>query len=1312
MMRPRALAACAAAVLSLTICADTLEERFDAPPDSTKPYMYWYWLNNNVSAKGITADLEAMRRAGIGEAFIGHVISDGIPEGTVPILSPSWWQLVEFAVREGDRIGVRVGMFNCPGWSQSGGPWMTPEQSMRYLVSAETRVAGGTAFDGEPARHAKAIQEVAVIAYPVPAQDSALARPAHVVCEPEIDGLAAHLTCAGVAPPVKLPTKPFTLDLFFDAPVPLQTLTLDFGDSPVRLSGTLATVEDGIVTPLRDIAVYRTNLSTAMGPLVTAPFDFSVTPVTVRHLRLTVSRLEGAPVLHGLRCSGAARIDFATEKQLGRMYPEPVPPVDAFLWPRQPEPAPGTAVEVAHIVDLSARVAKDGTLAWQAPAGRDWIIARIGMASTGVMCGPTPPQARGLECDKMSREAVAAHFDGMIGEFMRRIPEDARRGFQHITLDSYEVGPQNWTDGMRDIFRHAYGYDPTPWLACLSGRIVASREQTDRFLWDWRRLVADLVARNYVGGLKAAANRHGLRTWLENYGHWGFPGESLQYGGASDDIGGEYWLWSSLGDIECRLATSCAHTYGKRVVSAEAFTSGKNFVQTPANMKTRGDWCMTQGINHFVLHVYTHQPYEAQPGLVPWFGADFNRNSTWFAEYGKGWTDYLRRCCALLQTGTHAADVAYFFGEDTPRMNGSQSPALPAGYDYDYINAEVLLTRAVCKKGRLTLPGGQSYRVLVLPPSETMTPRLLARIETFVRQGLLLVGAPPQRSPSLAGYPACDSEVKAAAARLWGDAPCAPQLRSVRNGRVFYGHTLEQVFATLDLRPDVAYAPRELLWTHRTTQDMDLYFVSNQTEKPLECAPEFRVTGRIPEIWNAQTGVRCASALFEAGPHATRVPLRLEPAGSRFIVFRQPLGKRPSVHVMLRDGETVASCDAVTHASSAASDSGSFVMAASVKPAKTILLPPQAARGVQNREQNFIVFPAHGNTWGDGHSGAGFSVGRNGIAAFEHWHQNIAPVLVWAAPALIDRTVHVALVYVKGQPSLYVDGHLVQRGVASGQIPHPSSNEAAEFAGTCEGLTLNAGTMTDAEIAAAAQRARDATASVRSSLAWPPVTYNAQSGALTLNVQASGSYLAHLSDGTTRNWTVGREPSRLNLERGTWAVTFRHPDRAAQTCRWAALMDWREADDPLVRYFSGTAVYETRFSWQGASPDAHVMLDLGEVRQIAAVALNGQDLGVLWKKPFCLDITAALRAGDNTLTVCVANTWFNRFIGDEQLPDDTGANEKGILETWPEWVLRGTRRPESGRVTLVNRKQVKKETPLHASGLLGPVTLFESLTIQ
>jgi len=1294
------------ACCSLALHADTLDDAFRTPPASTAPYLYWYWLNNNVSAKGITADLEAMKAAGIGEAFIGHVISDGIPEGTVPILSPEWWQLVEFAVREGDRIGVRVGMFNGPGWSQSGGPWMKPEQSMRYLVSAETRVAGGTAFRGVPAKHEKAIQDVAVIAYPVPAKDGAAVRPTRTTLSAPVAGLDALLASGSGA--VALPTAPLTLDFFFDKPVLLQTLTLDFGDSPVRLAGLLETVRGDAAAKLRNIALFRTNLGTAMGPLVAAPFDFTFAPVETDHLRLTLTQLSGKPVARDIVFSAAARVDFSAEKQLGRMYPEPVPPPDAFVWPLQPEPASGSAVDASRVVVLTDRLDKDGALAWQAPAGGDWIISRIGMASTGVKCGPTPPQAQGLECDKMSRAAVDAHFDGMIGEFLRRMPQDWRKGFRHITLDSYEVGPQNWTDDMTETFRKTYGYDPLPWLACLGGRVVGTRDQTDRFLWDWRRLVADLIARNYVGGLKAAANRHGLKTWLENYGHWGFPGESLQYGGASDDIGGEYWLWSSLGDVECRLATSCAHVYGKRVVSAESFTSGKNFVQTPANMKTRGDWCMAQGVNHFVLHVYAHQPYDTAPGIVPWFGTDFNRNSTWFKSYGKGWTDYLRRCCGLLQQGTHAADVAYFFGEDTPRMNGRLEPALPSGLDFDYINAEVLLTRAACKRGRLTLPDGQSYRVLVLPPCDTMTPRLLAKIESFVRDGLVLVGNPPLRSPSLADYPDCDAEVLACAKRLWGDLNEPVVDRAVRKGRVFRGHTLEEVFSELDVLPDVADAPKELLWIHRTAPNFDLYFVSNQTEQPLDAAPAFRATGRRPELWDAVTGSTREPALFAPLTRATRVPLHLEPAGSLFVVFRKPTDPaRTPVQTFSRNGETLASCDAVTSATPAISKAGSFAIAALVKPGRDIPLPRQAPRGVAHQGQNFVVFPTHGNTWGEGHSGAGLSVGRNGVAAFEHWHQNIAPVLVWKSPAPLDRPTHVALVYNEGKPALYVDGKKVCDGMASGQTVHPSAG-GNDFTGACDALVSRAGTFDDADVAALA---RQASVSVRVGPC-PSVFFSSPDGVLTLAACEPGRYTLGLADGTLRTWMFADPPARLALDAGPWRVTFRPAGGEPFTVDFGQLQDWKDHADPRVKTFSGTAAYTATFARPALRPGSRAWLDLGDVRNIARVSLNGRNLGVVWKQPFRIDVTDALRVGDNALEICVANDWFNALIGDERFPDDTDADAKGAIAAWPEWVLKGLPRPEPRRQTLTSRKQATKDTPLHASGLLGPVAVFEERRLQ
>lgn len=1119
----------------LPVYADELDKVFKNPPVRTEPYMYWYWLNNNVTAKGITADIEAMKKAGIGEVYIGHIVSEGIPEGNVAILSPEWWELVSFAIKEGDRIGVRISLFNGPGWSQSGGPWMKPEESMRYLVSMDTRVSGGSVVDEVLAKHAKAIQDVGVIAYPVPHLEGVAVRPSRVTSTSAVGGLS-ELLCGSQKGKngCSIPVKPFSVDLFFDKPTSLQTLVMDWGSSKVKFSGQLDVVTNGQAKKLRDLKVFRTNLMQAMGPLVSAPFTFSFEPTEVTQLRISFTEISGSPVLEDLVFSSAAEVDFGVEKQLGRMYPEPVPPPDGFLWPRMPEVLEGTAVDVKRIVTLTTKTDKDGRLKWQAPEGNDWIISRIGMASTEVKCSPTPPQATGLECDKMSRVAVEKHFDAMMGEFLRRIPKNQRKGFQHITLDSYEVGPQNWTDDMAKIFRKTYGYDPLPWLACLNGLVVGSRDQTDRFLWDWRRLVADLIAVNYVGGLKAVANRHGLVPWLENYGHWGFPGESLQYGGQSDDISGEYWLWGTLGNIECRLATSCGNTYGKDRVSAEAFTSGKNFAQTPANMKTRGDWCFTEGVNHFVLHLYSHQPYDIAPGLVPWFGADFNRFSTWFKDYGKGWTDYLRRSCALLQQGSRRADVAYFFGEDAPKMNGLLEPARPRGYDFDFINKEILM-RSTCKKGYLTLPHGARYRVLVLPPCETMTPDLAEQLESLVKKGLVLVGNPFSRSPSLSDYPACDEAVQKAAHAIWGDDLTVKVLdRKVRKGRVFRGHTLEQVFAKLNEIPDFACDQEQVLYTHREGEDFDIYFVSNQQEKPISIAPEFRVTGRQPELWDASTGSKIESAHFELLERSTRVPLKLPAAGSMFVVFRKPLASR--AHIV----------------------------------------------SVQGLDENAMPF--------------------------------------------FDKD-----------------------------------------------------------------------------------------GTLSFVTGTAGTYQAKRSDGNLQVWTAQIDRKPLVLDHATWQVHFKPSyDGKPFDLTFNALADWSKHANENVHYFSGTAVYSTRFAWKDITKNARVKLNLGKVCVIAAVKVNGVDCGVLWKEPFMADITAALREGDNLLEVSVANTWHNRLIGDEQYPDDTGALPSGLLKGWPEWMVKHQPRPEQHRTTLVTNKQkeAKKGSPLQSSGLIGPVTVVEEHVLR
>ena len=471
----------------------------------------------------------------------------------------------------------------------------------------------------------------------------------------------------------------------------------------------------------------------------------------------------------------------------------------------------------------------------------------------------------------MNREALQAHFDAYVGHLLKRIPAAERTAWKHVVADSYEMGPQNWTNGFAAAFRARYGYDPLPWLPALTGRVVNSPEASDRFLWDLRRLVADRIATDYVGALRDCCNEHGLRMWLENYGHWGFPGEFLQYGGACDEISGEFWVSGSLGSIELRAAASAAHIYDKPVVWAEAFTGGPAFVNTPRDFKARGDWAFCEGVNQFVLHVLIHQPWEdRKPGInAPW-GTEFNRHNTWF-DYASPWVDYLRRCSVLLQAGAPVADIAYFIGEDTPKMTGACQPPLPPGYDFDYINAEVIESDLQVEQGCFVLPSGMRYRLLVLPESKTMRPALLKRIAALVERGGAVIGPRPDRSPSLENYPACDAEVQTIAGALWD------------SGKVMTGADLGKALDQLEVSPDVICS-RGMLWKHRKAGKADIYFISNQQPRKRTAKLSFRVNGQTPVLWRPDTGA-IETVPFEVADGRTSVALSMAPAGSVFVVF-------------------------------------------------------------------------------------------------------------------------------------------------------------------------------------------------------------------------------------------------------------------------------------------------------------------------------------------------------------------------------------------------------------------------------------------
>ena len=840
---------------------DVMQKKFTQTPKDQPLAVYWYWLDGNISEEGVVKDLQAMKTVGINRVQIGMIgDGQGAPHGKVRMFTKEWWKIMHTMFRTATELDIEVGLFNCPGWSQSGGPWVKPEQSMRYLAAVNDTIQGPVKFNAKLPSLGKDGQDVRVLAYPV------------------MDCCSKTITADKVK-------SEKTVVLSSNENITARSLVIHFADEGEGQMD-LAVRRNGEWVAVDSYYLNRSNTNPNVGFTPLAPYRFSLPEVEGSEFRVT---LEESGFVGKIEISEKPQVEFYAEKTLAKMFPNPLPMWDDYLWRNQPEYADTDMLQASQVKDITANMAADGTLVWDVPEGT-WVISRTGMLTTGVECSPAPVEGRGLETDKMSKEHIRAHFDNYLGKILERIPAEDRKTFRIVVEDSYETGGQNWTDNMIEAFKEAYGYDPVPYIPALSGTVVGSPDITDRFLWDLRRLVADMVAYEYVAGLREVSHEHGLTTWLENYGHWGFPGEFLQYGGQSDEIAGEFWSFGDLGDIENKAASSCGHIYGKEKVWAESCTcGGSNFDLYPATMKQRVDRFFTEGINATLLHLYIQQPDDRTPGINAWFGNEFNRNNTWFWQLDT-FLDYLKRCNYMLQQGRYIADVAYFIGEDAPKMTGVRNPEIPKGYSYDYINAEVLMT-AKAKDGKLVLESGMEYSVLVLPKIETMRPELLAKIQQLVKDGVVLQGPAPLRSPSLENYPEADNQVEAMAAEMW-QSKLYPFAEKVDYGKgyIYPNASLEQILADQGVQPDFTASDPMLpvLFIHLNTEDGEVYFVSNQTEETITFDANFRVKGMQPELWDPETSEVRYLPQHKALTGVTAVPMTMAPLESAFVIFREP----------------------------------------------------------------------------------------------------------------------------------------------------------------------------------------------------------------------------------------------------------------------------------------------------------------------------------------------------------------------------------------------------------------------------------------
>lgn len=1112
---------------SVAAAEDKLAAEFAAPPDEARPHTWWHWMNGNISKEGITADLEAMKRAGLRGATMFNV-DQNCPPGPVTFLGDSWWDMTLFAAQEANRLGLTLGTANCGGWSSSGGPWVTPENAMKMVVTSEVTVKGGGAVSvtlPQPLTQYNLYKDIAVVAFPALSAEKVKlseAKPKITASVPDFKSEALFDGDTKTQAVLPTPTKevPQYIQFEFAQPFVLRSVSFLPMNDMHACKGEIQISTDGVdYITIGSFEVSRYLQPWMPGAL--AWHRYGVEESTAKFIRIVFIKAaeSGAKIT-------LAELDLSSRLMLndfaGKTFFERTDPLRP-MWKGVPA---DQVIDPKKEIDLSSKMDATGKITWDAPAG-EWTILRVGYTTIARNNHPAPKGGAGLEIDKLSRAAAKAHWDAFIGKMAQKLGPLWGKTVNEVLIDSYEVGSQNWTPGFGEEFAKRRGYDLLTYLPVFTGRVVAGADQTDRFLWDFRLTVADLMAENYYDYFSEMAKQSGVKLASEPYGNG--PFDEFRSGREAGIVMGEFWvpeMHAVNGNL--RLVSSIAHTYGKNLAGAEALTSRSKWADHPRVLKPCADVAMANGINYFEMHSFVHQPWMNRlPGLsLGPYGSHLTRTNTWW-EQGGGWLDYLGRCQYLLRQGLFVGDVLYFYGEGTALNTPKRSVncAMPEGYNFDWCGTDVVLNRLTVKDGKLTLPDGMSYRVLVLPPSKTMTPALLRKLKELVAAGAVVVGSKPEQSPSLSGYPGNDAEVKQLAEELWG------------SGKIREPKSLGALLGGVNVPPDLVVADKlaKVAWIHRAEVDQEIYFLSNDKEEWLQTDVTFRVAGKVPEFWYPDSGKIVKAAVYEEVNGRTRVPVRFDPYGSIFVVFREPA--KSAVH-----------------------------------------------------------------------------------------------------PIALSRTEGVS-----NPASVFPDGRL-----------------------------------------------------------------NVTGDKLELEAWSAGHYNVALMGGKSFSVEVSAVPSPVEIS-GSWELSFPAKSGAPGKVTLDHLISWSEHSDPGVKYFSGTATYRKTFDIPAAMLGAgkKLYLDLGRVEVMAGVTLNRNNLGVLWKKPYCIEITDAAKAGSNVLEIAATNLWPNRLIGDEQLPDDSG-REKEWMKQWPQWIVDNLPSP-SGRLTFASWRFYKKDDPLLPSGVIGPVTVRSSV---
>ena len=942
-------------------------------------------------------------------------------------------------------------------------------------------------------------------------------------------------------------------------------------------------------------------------------------------------------------------------------------------------------IQKEAIVNLTSKLSEDGVLEWNVPKG-DWVVLRLGHTPIGTTNRPAPPEAKGLEVDKMSKKAVDAYWEAGVQPIINKLGDFIGTTVNNCIIDSYEVETQNWTTGFDAQFENLRGYDLVAYLPTLAGYYVESGEVSERFLWDFRRTIGDLIAANYYGHFRELCHKNNLTFSVEPY--WG-PFDNMQVGAKGDIVMCEFWSGGYPFFDSAKFVSSIAHLNGSSIVGAESFTGIGGWDKHPAQLKSIGDQAWAEGINRFIFHTYVHQPWDVAPGLaLSYHGFDFNRLNTWWTQ-SKAYMDYIARSQYLLQQGKNVADVLVFTGESSPNTAFLKPEIKQMGFDYDLIGANKLKELTVTN-GIIHSSVGNTYELLVLPNSEFIKPETLKKVKELVDGGAKVIGKKPIQSPSLTNYPNCDETVTTQVEALW------------TKGLV-KETSLE---ATLEEKtPDFKIESSDytdLSFIHRKTKDADIYFIANTRKEARDIVVRFRVSGKQPELWDTEKGTIKDLVVFrENKDGTTTVPLALGMEQSVIVVFKKPVNAKHIIKVSTEiepyKSEPLSNLEIVK------AEYGTFLQEGLID------ITDKVSKTVKNGKLDFRMTRA----FCDCDPAMGYKkefrmeyqIGNTKKQIYAEEREYIT-IDAGNKPLKILKAVFGKFKGgTIGIPENYKTFDVtdkIQNLVTSGTYDILVSHQLIDNK-TPEGdkTVLKIMYKTDGE-----ERTmfipKGQLLKLSKDVAIPKLEF--KNDIITWITPYTGKLNYQLASGETKTAALKSVSKPMELS-GAWEVSFPINSETTKKESFSSLISWTDAKEEAIKHFSGTASYKKDFflSEEILQSNKKMTLDLGSVSVIAEVIINGKNAGVLWKAPFRIPIDEFVTKGKNTIEVKVTNLWPNRLIGDEKEPLDY-ERRGNKTKTLPDWLSNAEFR-DSKRQTFASWKHWKKDDELKTSGLLGPVNI-------